>query len=110
MVMVVVMRKVMCKVMSMTTIVVLFPVLADMHLSALDAAAGAGGDLQLKFRTQVKFVQLGLQVVRVDSQINHGRHVHVAADAGKAVIIEYVHDIPQKGQQRSLALPALFLC
>ena len=90
MVMILVMRK----VMSMTISVARFSILTDMHLRALDAAAGACGNLQLKFRTQAKFVQLGLQVARVDSQINHGRHVHVAADAGKAVIIEYVHDIP----------------
>ena len=81
------------------TILILAAAKPHMHLHALNAVALLGLALQTIFVFEPKLGKLCLQVVWAHTKINHGGEVHVAADSGKAVVVENLHITPVKKVQ-----------
>lgn len=76
---------------------VLLAVQVHMNLHPLDAIAFFWLALERKFVTNGEFCQFGPQVVGADPKINQGGQIHVAADSGKTIVIQYLHKAPAKG-------------
>ena len=76
---------------------VLLAVQVHMNLHPLNAVALFWLALERKFVTNGEFCQFGPQVVGANPKINQGGQIHVAADSGKTIVIQYLHKAPAKG-------------
>lgn len=62
-----------------------------MHAETVHAALGRLAQLQREFAVQPQAGQAVRKILRLHAQMEQGRQIHVAADAGKAVIVENAH-------------------
>jgi hypothetical protein len=67
---------------------------AHVDARSVDAVAGFPGHNQLELVPKAELVQLAPEIVGVHAEIDHGREVHVAAESGETVIIQYFHGYP----------------
>ena len=65
---------------------------ADINARTMDTIAGLPGNLQCKLIVNAEFGEFAAQILRINSKIDHGGQVHVAADPGKTVIVEDIHE------------------
>ena len=78
-------------------VLVLLAVQAHMNLHPQDAIAYFWLTLKLKLVINGELGQFGLEVIGADPKINQGGQIHIAADSGKAIVIQYLHKAPARG-------------
>ncbi len=78
---------------AVAVVVMMVVVQAHVHPRAVDAAAGVAGDFQLEFAVDAELGQFGAHMPGVRAQVDHGRQVHDAADAGEGVVEENFHGL-----------------
>ena len=75
----------------------LLTVQVHMNLHPLNAVTFFWLTLERKLIINGELGQFGLQVIGADPKINQGGQIHIAADSGKAIVIQYLHKAPARG-------------
>ena len=75
---------------------VLLTVQVHMNLHPLNPAAFFWLTLERKLVIYGELCQFCLQVIGADPKINQGSQIHVAADSGKTIVIQYLHNAPAR--------------
>jgi len=75
----------------------LLAVQTHMNLHPLNPVAFFWLTLERKLVINGELCQFGLEVIGADPKINQGGQIHIAADSGKTIIIQYLHKAPARG-------------
>ena len=75
---------------------VLLTVQVHMNLHPLNPAAFFWLTLERKLVIYGELCQFCLQVIGADPKINRGGQIHIAADSGKTIVIQYLHKAPAR--------------
>ena len=75
----------------------LLTVQVHMNLHPLNAVTFFWLTLERKLIINGELGQFGLQVIGADPKINQGGQIHIAADSGKTIVIQYLHKAPARG-------------
>lgn len=81
----------------------LFGAQAHMNLHTLNTAAFFRQTMELKLVVDGKLGKLGAQIFGADPKINEGSQVHISADSGKTVVVQYLHKSPARELARTVA-------
>ena len=75
----------------------LLTVQVHMNLHPLNAVTFFWLTQERELVINVELCQFCLEIIGADPKINQGGQIHVAADSGKTIVIQYLHKAPARG-------------
>ena len=75
---------------------VLLAVQVHVNLHPLNAVTFLWLTLERKLVINGELCQFCLEIIGADPKINQGSQIHVAADSGKTIVIQYLHNAPAR--------------